>query len=64
MTKIDWVTSLDDSQAKLELELLSVVEAVLDMHMINQDELPDGFVIDVTDAVLSYLIRKKLLKNA
>ncbi len=49
---IDGIEHLNDDEHDKENELIEDLEALLDKHMVQQEDLVDGFVIDVANEIL------------
>ncbi len=49
---IDGIEHLSDDEHDKENDLIEDLEALLDKHMIKQEDLVDGFVVDVANELL------------
>ncbi|WP_301119736.1 hypothetical protein [Mycolicibacterium fortuitum] len=49
-------TKLDDRELATEAALVDDLERLLDKHMVSQDEMPAGWVIDTAHTILEAII--------
>jgi hypothetical protein len=54
---MDPKTTLNEQEHAWENELICDLEGLLDKHMVSQEQMPHGWVIDTADQVLQVKIR-------